>query len=69
MLNEVVIDVKFFIDHWGGPQWSLHNYGVEVASTGCVLSIPPETIMKEALELQIFSSEVEAPIVAPGKEE
>ena len=66
MLNEVVIDV---IGHWCGPRWSLHNYGVDFASTRCVLSIPPETIVKEALELQIFSSEVEAPIVATGKEE
>ena len=47
----------------------LHNYGVDLASTRCVLSIPPETIVKEALELCIFSSEVEAPIVAHGKEE
>ena len=51
------------------PRWSLHNYGVELASKGCVLPIPPETIEKEALELQIFSSEVEAPIEAPSKEE
>ena len=48
LLNEVVIDVKVVIGHWCGPRWSLHNYGVELASTGCVLSIPPETIMKEA---------------------
>ena len=69
VLNEVVIDVKVVIDRWCGPRWSLHNYGVELASTGCVLSIPPETRVKEALELWIFSSEVEAPIVAPSKEE
>jgi hypothetical protein len=50
-LNEVVIDVKVVIDRWCGPKWPLHNYGVELASTGCVLSIPPETIEKEALEL------------------
>ena len=68
-MNEVVIDVKVVIGRWCGPRWSLHNYGVELASTGCVLSIPPETRVKEALELQIFSSEVEAPIVAHGKEE
>ena len=81
LLNEVFIDVKVVIDvigHWCGPMWSLHNYGVDLASTRCVfdlastrcvLSIPPETRVKESLELQIFSSEVEAPIVAHGKEE
>ena len=68
-MNEVVIDVKVVIDHWCGPRWSLHNYGVDLASIGCVLFIPPETIEKEALELYIFISEVEAPIVAHGKEE
>ena len=68
-MNEVVIDVKVVIDCWCGPRWSLHNYGVDLASIGCVLSIPPETIVKEALELRIFSVEVEAPIVAHGKEE
>ena len=68
-MNEVVIDVKVVIGCWCGPRRSLHNYGVDLASTGCVLSIPLETIEKEALELQIFSSEVEAPIEAPGKEE
>ena len=65
-MNEVVIDV---IHHWCGPRWSLHYYGVDLESTRCVLSIPPETIVKEALELWIFFSEVEAPIVAHGKEE
>ena len=69
MLIEVVIDVKVVIDCWCGPRWSLHNYGVDLAYTRCVLSIPPETRVKEALELWIFSSEVEAPIVAHGKEE
>ena len=69
MLNEVVIDVKVVIGCWCGPMWALHNYGVDLASTGCVLSIPPETRVKEALELQIFSSEVEAPIEVPSKEE
>ncbi len=34
----------------------------------CII-FPPEMIVKEALEFQIFSSEVEAPIVAHGKEE
>ena len=72
VLNEVVIDVKvviYVIGRWCGPRWSLHYYGVELASTRYVLSITPETIMKEALELWIFRSEVEAHIVAPGKEE
>ena len=50
-MNEVVIDVKAVIGCWCGPKWSLHNYGVELASTGCVLSIPPEMIEKESLEL------------------
>ena len=50
-MNEVVIDVKVVIGCWCGPRWSLHNYGVELASTGCVLSIPPEKIEKEVLEL------------------
>ena len=68
-MNEVVIDVKVVIGCWCGPRWSFHNYGVDLASTRCVLSIPPKMIVKEALELQIFSSEVEAPIVAHGKEE
>ena len=47
----------------------MHNYGVDLASTRCVLSIPTEMIVKEAIKLWIFSSEVEAPIVAPSKEE
>ena len=71
-MNEVVIDFKVVIDfigHWCGPRWSLHNYGVDLASTRCVLSIPVETRVKESLELWIFSVEVEAPIAAHGKEE
>jgi len=47
----------------------LQNDGVDLASAGCVLSIPPETMVKEAPKLWIFSSEVEAPVVAHGEEE
>ena len=68
-MNEVVIDVKVVFGRWCGPRWSLHNYGVDLASTRCVLSIPPKTIVKEAPRLWIFSSEVEANIAAHGKEE
>ena len=69
VLNEVVIDVKVVIGCWCGPMCSLHSNRVYLAYTRRALSIPPETIVKEALELWIFSSEVEAPIVAHGKEE
>jgi len=68
-LNEVVIDVKVVFGRWCGPIWSLHNYGVDLASTRCVLSIPPDMRVKESLELWIFSVEVKALIAAHGKEE
>ena len=69
LLNEVFIDVKVVIGRWCGPRWSLHNYGVDLASIGCVFFIPPKMRVKEALELRIFISKVEAPIIAHGKEE
>ena len=50
-MNEVVIDDKVVIGCWCGPRWALHNYGVELASIGCVLFTPREMIEKESLEL------------------